>query len=547
MKVQTGDLKWKEVFLKPAGDTLPVGSITEFGGSVIPKNWLKCDGKEVSRTSYPHLFKVIGTAYGEGDGSTTFNLPTMESENAIIIIKAKNSLGAAANVVETAESDYYDDVPNAKAVRDYVKEHGVIVSPTEPTTGEEVWIKKGKNLFNKNAIIENYYLDYINGIPTWDSNMAYMESYIDSSPNTKYTMSANAGTIFVIYEYDENKNFIGYKSQNTEATSYTMTTEETTKYVRLALGKSMKDVIQFELGETATDYEPYVDKEIYVKNDNGVYEEYIKPQVKVSPIEPTTGEDIWIKKGNNLWTGGSSFVVNATNTIDIYLRKGTYTLSVGSVTTNSPSARAHVSFKNAAGETFLTDFLGKSANAKRTFTLEQDAVRMTLWSGDYWTASSGYQTTYNNLMLVSGKTALPYEDFMDKAIYVKNYNDKYDELVGVEKLKGVVLYSGSTTEDITLSDSVLNYNYIEIHFRDSDNVYNSVKIYAPNGKKVSLTCIDVYGASGTFFKGKLVNILENTISNGATSYNETKIDGTGTIEVKHTNLVYITRVIGYKH
>jgi phage-related tail fiber protein len=40
-----------------------------------PPGWLLCDGSAVSRTSYATLFAVMGTAYGAGDGATTFNLP----------------------------------------------------------------------------------------------------------------------------------------------------------------------------------------------------------------------------------------------------------------------------------------------------------------------------------------------------------------------------------------------------------------------------------------------------------------------------------------
>lgn len=60
-----------------AGDTLPVGSIMPFGGETVPDNYLLCDGQAVSRTTYAQLFSVIGTSYGVGDGSTTFNLPDL--------------------------------------------------------------------------------------------------------------------------------------------------------------------------------------------------------------------------------------------------------------------------------------------------------------------------------------------------------------------------------------------------------------------------------------------------------------------------------------
>lgn len=53
----------------------PSGSIVAFGGTSAPSGWLLCDGSAVSRTTYAALFAVIGTNFGSGDGSTTFNLP----------------------------------------------------------------------------------------------------------------------------------------------------------------------------------------------------------------------------------------------------------------------------------------------------------------------------------------------------------------------------------------------------------------------------------------------------------------------------------------
>ncbi len=48
-----------------------------YGGSSAPAGWLVCDGSAVSRATYAALFAAIGTTWGAGDGSTTFNLPDM--------------------------------------------------------------------------------------------------------------------------------------------------------------------------------------------------------------------------------------------------------------------------------------------------------------------------------------------------------------------------------------------------------------------------------------------------------------------------------------
>lgn len=45
-----------------------------------PTGYLLCDGTAVSRTTYAGLYAVIGTTYGTGDGTTTFNLPNMKGK-----------------------------------------------------------------------------------------------------------------------------------------------------------------------------------------------------------------------------------------------------------------------------------------------------------------------------------------------------------------------------------------------------------------------------------------------------------------------------------
>ncbi len=70
--------------IKVAGSSLyadnPIGTILAFGGSEIPVGWHLCDGTAVSRTAYAELFAIIGTNFGVGDGSTTFNLPDLQGE-----------------------------------------------------------------------------------------------------------------------------------------------------------------------------------------------------------------------------------------------------------------------------------------------------------------------------------------------------------------------------------------------------------------------------------------------------------------------------------
>ena len=61
------------------GMSLPSGSVIDYAGTSAPNGWLVCDGSAVSRTTYAALFAAIGTTWGVGDGSTTFNLPDLRN------------------------------------------------------------------------------------------------------------------------------------------------------------------------------------------------------------------------------------------------------------------------------------------------------------------------------------------------------------------------------------------------------------------------------------------------------------------------------------
>lgn len=61
----------------PAYHLAPAGIVVEYAGATAPAGWLDCDGAAVKRAEYANLYAAIGTAYGVGDGSTTFNLPNV--------------------------------------------------------------------------------------------------------------------------------------------------------------------------------------------------------------------------------------------------------------------------------------------------------------------------------------------------------------------------------------------------------------------------------------------------------------------------------------
>ena len=79
----------------------PVGSYLFFAGKTVPEGYLLCNGAAVSRTTYARLFAAIGTTYGAGDGSTTFNLPDvnerfLQGTNALSSVGTKREASLPA-------------------------------------------------------------------------------------------------------------------------------------------------------------------------------------------------------------------------------------------------------------------------------------------------------------------------------------------------------------------------------------------------------------------------------------------------------------------
>jgi len=93
-----------------AGTTsLPTGAIVQYGGSSAPTGYFLCNGSAVSRTTYASLYAVIGTTYGTGDGSTTFNLPNLKDK--FVLGKGSTYATLAATGGETTHTLTTSEMP----------------------------------------------------------------------------------------------------------------------------------------------------------------------------------------------------------------------------------------------------------------------------------------------------------------------------------------------------------------------------------------------------------------------------------------------------
>tara|TARA_R110002012_G_scaffold55583_7_gene141930 strand:- start:3184 stop:3867 length:684 start_codon:yes stop_codon:yes gene_type:complete len=78
---------------------IPTGTVVPWTKSSVATGFLECDGSAVSRSTYSALYAVIGTTYGAGDGSSTFNVPDLQDE--VVVGKSNNKALASTGGANT--------------------------------------------------------------------------------------------------------------------------------------------------------------------------------------------------------------------------------------------------------------------------------------------------------------------------------------------------------------------------------------------------------------------------------------------------------------
>lgn len=140
-----------------------VGFIMPYAGTGLADGWLDCDGSAVSRTMYADLFSVIGTTYGSGDGSTTFNLPNEEFWEGVAgsapVFGVENKPMRLAHAINTTA----DDTPYW-----YAPGSGMNVAMTSANYGA--------NIVPQESAPSNVYADMSNA-PQYSANIRYMIKY----------------------------------------------------------------------------------------------------------------------------------------------------------------------------------------------------------------------------------------------------------------------------------------------------------------------------------------------------------------------------------
>lgn len=136
------------------------GIVIDYAGATEPSGWLFCDGREVSRSAYSALFSAIGTQFGAGNGSTTFNLPDLRGRvsagrdnmsippaDRLAAVIASYTLGAAGGF-QTVALSAANNGPHTHGVTDPGHAHTVPVG-NNPRGGN--WSGGGGNAFADTA------------------------------------------------------------------------------------------------------------------------------------------------------------------------------------------------------------------------------------------------------------------------------------------------------------------------------------------------------------------------------------------------------------
>ncbi len=85
-----------------AAPTFPSGTILDFAGTAVPAGYLECNGQAISRTAYAALFAAIGTVWGAGDGTTTFNVPNLNG----LVTAGRNAPVSLPTTVGSTAGEY---------------------------------------------------------------------------------------------------------------------------------------------------------------------------------------------------------------------------------------------------------------------------------------------------------------------------------------------------------------------------------------------------------------------------------------------------------
>ena len=173
--------------LDGAVGALPPGVVMPYAGATEPAGWLLCAGQAVSRTTYGALFAAIGTTYGTGNGSTTFNLPDLRGR---VVAGRDNMGGTAANRLTSGNSGIAGATLGAAGGDERLHQHQHVNTLTNNTVTSGLQSASHSHSGTTGNDSPDHSHTYT--IPNWNANVAIASSSVLGTTQP-YASSVNSG------------------------------------------------------------------------------------------------------------------------------------------------------------------------------------------------------------------------------------------------------------------------------------------------------------------------------------------------------------------
>lgn len=442
------------------------------------------------------------------------------------------------NRVVNAKSNSATDAYSANYLNDKLR--NVVVSPTEPTTGEDVWIKRSSNIlkfdnFEKTVNGVTFTMKdqvlHVEGTATAYTQECYLPINLTLEEAMTLTVDWSDDNLVpkAAYTYNGTSYYPNLYSQELEPGTYL-----NQLYFIIASGATVNTDVRFQLekGRGFSGWQPVMEKAILVKNDNDVYEDLIKKSVHIGVDKPKNGEDVWFKFTKNIMDVENSAYTQGQISFD----KNTHIIT--SLDTNTIRLTASVevgktyvvSYKNKVGfermlvqdfnngGTWLTYGESRDKDGYVVFTANSDIVMVS-----FTTTAVG--NTVEKVQLETGAVPTSYEPYIENEVFVKGAEGEYSRALNLNIQKLLycgLLYSG---QPITLKNVK---RFLDIYFT-MDNTA---------GASIGKFTIDTTVARLTF--GSVVTTCHDTTDMLEFYVCECSFDNdTNALELKRTGFINI--------
>lgn len=463
------------------------------------------------------------------DISTAYNIKLIVIDELQTSAEYQTILGtgtpalAICNNKVAIGSRYNEQLGGALQVKGEIIEEGLRVSKEEPSTKEKLWIKSGKNEFNINNLnvfmggYANYTIKDKSIILTSVNYWARIDLLVRLEPNQQYTLSVDItnnetnqeyrATNISIFSKDYSFRYIeAYMNEAEGKIILTFTPFEEEVFILLysnPTGQVLNNTVTFsnlqiEKGPVATEYEEFINSDIYVKNDNS-YTKLIKENdVAMGMLQPAV-ENVWIKKSKNLFNKNK----------DLSFFVGVYGISLSSfidatmlgklVTLSNRDVMESITFGDQEG---VGTILHSGNSRSLTFLVTQELLNIAnskyLWLHrlDGGWISVGSEQLQQDIQLQYGPVATEYEEYVETTMYLKSAGGVYEEFY---KAPEIVITDMGTAEKYADGRLVQYGNYSIGASQVNTGTYFNVVLPVPFiNDKYSVSVDKTSGGSGGF-------------------------------------------------